>query len=112
MYQEALKTIEEAIKKAGQKGECLTLKAMCLEKIDPQKDCKAIYLQAVSAFGRPDRLSDWELGWFITAARGAGDEKAVLQADREKSNRKKKGQPDIDIGAPLPGIKGGLIVRG
>jgi tetratricopeptide (TPR) repeat protein len=111
-YQEALKTIEEANKKAGQKGECLTLRAMCLEKIDPQKDCKAIYVQAVNAFGSPGRLSDWELGWFITAARGAGDEKAMQQADKEKGKRKKKGQQDIDIGAPLPGIKGGLIVRG
>lgn len=111
-YQEALKTIEEANKKAGQKGECLTLRAMCLEKIDPQKDCKAIYVQAVNAFGRPEILSDWELGWLITAARGAGDEKAMQQADKEKGKRKKKGQQDIDIGAPLPGIKGGLIARG
>lgn len=112
MYQEAVDTIEAAIKKGGQKGESLTLKAMCLEKIDPNKDYKPIYLQAIKAFGRPDSLSDWELGWFMTAARKVGDEKTIQQADKEKNKRKKKGEPDIVPEAPLPGIKGGLIVRG
>jgi len=111
-YQEAVDTIGGAIRKCGQEGEDLTLKAMCLEKIDPDKDYKPTYLQAIKAFGRPDRLSDWELGWFITAARGAGDEKATQQAEKENRKRKKKGKPDIDFEAPLPGIKGGLIVRG
>lgn len=112
MYREAVDTIEMAIKKGGQKGESLTLKAMCMEKIDSEKDYKAIYLQAIKAFGRPDSLSEWELGWFMVAARGAEDEKATRQADKEKSNRRKKGEPDVDFKAPLPGIKGGLIVRG
>jgi len=111
MHQEAIDVIESAIRKNGQTGANLTMKAMCLEKIDTDKDHKSAYRQAVNAFGSPDRLSDWELGWFITAARGAGDEKIVQQADKEKSKRKKKGQSDIDIEAPLPGIKGELIVR-
>ncbi|PJA48425.1 MAG: hypothetical protein CO171_07430, partial [Syntrophobacterales bacterium CG_4_9_14_3_um_filter_49_8] len=88
------------------------LKAMCLEKIDPDKDYKPIYLQAIKAFRRPDSLSEWELGWLMVAARGAGDEKATQHADKEKSKRKKKGEPDVDFKTPLPGIKGGLIVRG
>lgn len=112
MYREAVNTIEAAIKKGGQKGENLTQKAMSLEKIDPHKDYKSIYLQAIQAFGRPDSLSDWELGWYMMAARGAGDAKAVEGAEKEKTKRKQKGEPGLDPGAPLPGIKGGLVARG
>ncbi|MBN1664553.1 MAG: hypothetical protein JW943_13210 [Deltaproteobacteria bacterium] len=48
----------------------------------------------------------------MTAGRGAGDEKVIEAAEKEKKKRKKKGAPDINPDAPLPGIKGGLVVRG
>lgn len=110
MYREATDAIDAAIRKGGQKGQSLTLKAMYLEKSDPEKDSKSLYIKAINAFGSPASLSDWELGWYMTAARGAGDKKAVEQADNEK--RERGGKTDIDLEAPLPGIKGELIVRG
>ena len=111
MYQEAIDTIEKAIKKGGQTGQNLTLKAMCLEKIDTKNDHKPMYQQAIKAFGLPASLSDWELGWYMTAVRRMGDTKAIEQAEKEKTKRKKKDELDVDLEVPLPGVKGGLVVR-
>lgn len=111
MHKEASETIEAAIKKSGRAGAYLTLQAMCVEKYDPDKDVKPLYLEAIKAFGRPAGLSDWEIGWYLTAARGAGQDKAIEQAEKEAKKRKKQGRHDIDLEAPLPGLKGDIILR-
>ena len=88
MHNEAINTIDAAIKKGGQTGANLTLKAMCIEKINTTEDTKSLYVKTMKAFGRPTGLSIWELGWYLTAARGAEDGKAVEQAEREKEETK------------------------
>ena len=34
------------------------------------------------------QLNDWELGWYITAAKMSGDEDAAAAARRERNNRR------------------------
>ncbi|MBN1664552.1 MAG: Hsp70 family protein [Deltaproteobacteria bacterium] len=62
MYKEALETIEGAIKKEGQTGPSMTFRAMCLESIEPDKEHKDLYVQAIKVFSRPALLTDWEFG--------------------------------------------------
>lgn len=111
-HQEALQTIEDAIKKGGEDGPNLTLKARCLERagVDAQK-CHAIYRQAVKAYGRLETMPDWELGWYAAAVKSLGDEEALELANKEIARRKRKGKRILDTDAPLPGVKGGSLAR-
>jgi len=111
MYRKAIETIEAAIKKGGDSGARLTLKAMCQEKANAQEDSKPIYANALTSFDPLTTLSDWELGWYLTAARGAGDENAVEKAEMEKNKRKKKGKLDPEMEGWLLEVKGGLVVK-
>lgn len=111
MYGEARDAIEEAIKKGGQTGPNLTLKAMCREHVDREADAKRLYAEALRAYDRPAALSDWEFGWYLTAVRGLGDKKEAEAAEKEKKRRKKKGGDEIVMDALLPGVRGDLVVR-
>ena len=112
MQNKAVETVDAAMQKSHQTGAYLALKASCLEKNGQEKDAKSLYAESLKAFGRPTGLDDWEMGWYLTAARGAKDVKAIKQAEKEKEKRKNLGALDIDLEAPLPGVKGGLVVRG
>lgn len=110
-HKEALETIEKAIKKEGETGPYLTLKAMCLEKLDYSKDIKSSYQKALDAFDKPSTLTDWEMGWCSTAAKRLGDEKYVKLADREHKRRGKKRPAEEALGGVRPEIKGGLVPK-
>jgi molecular chaperone DnaK len=112
LHNQAVETIDAAIKKGGETGACLTLKAMCMEKITPDKDVKPLYIKALKAFDNPAGLSDWELGWYLTAARCADDSKAIGQVEKEKKKRKRDYTTSANEEVPLPGIKGDLIIKG
>ncbi len=110
-YQKAIELVDQAGKKGGAKGHHLTLKAMCLDKSEPNKDHKFIYQQAIKAFGAVALLSEWELGWYLTAVQAVGDTKAIKDAEEERKKRNKKGMPEVDEDALLPSVKGGLAQR-
>jgi molecular chaperone DnaK len=110
-YQEALQTIEKAIRKGGEDGTNLTLKAMCLSRIYPNQDPKPAYQRAIEAFGSPASLHDWELGWCLTAVRAVGDVKRVRQVEAEQQRRREHKPEGEEIDAPLPDVKGGPVVR-
>jgi len=110
-YKEATEAIEQAMKKDHRQGPYLTLKAMCLDKSEPQITHKLIYQQAIKAFGAVSTLSEWELGWYLTAVRAVGDAKAIKEAEEERKKRNKKGIPEVYEDAVLPVVKGGLVKR-
>ncbi|HQB28415.1 MAG TPA: hypothetical protein PLO29_05650, partial [Paludibacter sp.] len=110
-YKEATETIEQAIKKEHRQGPYLTLKARCLDKSEPEKSHKLIYQQAIKAFGAASKLSEWELGWYLTAAQAVGDSKAIKEAEEERKKRNKRGIAEVDEDAVLPVVKGGLVLR-
>ena len=47
---------------------------------------------ALGSFTGPRGMSDWELGWYVTAARMAGDKKKLDEATEEQRRRKDAGQ--------------------
>lgn len=111
-YQDALQSIEDAIKKQGEDGPYLTLKARCLEHMGIEaKICDAMYRQAVKAYKRLDTMDDWELGWYVKAVKSLGDEEALERANKEIARRKRKGKQLPDTDAVLPRVKGGPLAR-
>ena len=111
IYKEAIDNLEQAMKKDDRQGPYLTLKAMCLERRDDGGDQKALYNQAIKAFGPPAGLSDWELGWYMKAAQKANDAKAIKAGEKENEKRRKKDDTDTDEEITLPKIKGGALQR-
>jgi molecular chaperone DnaK len=111
-HKEALETIEKAIKKEGETGPYLTLKAMCLEKLGHSKDIKSSYQEALETFDKPSTLSDWELGWYSTAAKQLGDEKYINLAEKEYKRRGKERPAGEALGGVHPDIKGSLVPTG
>ncbi|MBN1365161.1 MAG: Hsp70 family protein, partial [Syntrophaceae bacterium] len=110
-YKDAMDALERAMKKDDTKGPYLTLKAMCVERGDAGGDQKALYNQAIKAFGPIAGLTDWELGWYLTAVQKVKDTKAVKEAEKEKAKRQKKDASDRDEEVCLPKIKGGALMR-
>jgi len=108
-HKEVLETIEKAINKEGETGPYLTLKAMCLEKLDYSKNIKPSYQKALGAFDKPSTLSDWELGWYSTAAKQLGDKKYINLADNEHKRRGKKRPAGGALDGVRPDIKGALV---
>jgi len=111
-HKEALETIDKAIKKEGETGTHLTLKAMCLENLDHSKDMKSYYQEALNAFDKPSTLSDWELGWYSTAAKRLGDEKYIKLADNVYRRRGKARPDEKTMDGVRPDIKGSLVPKG
>jgi hypothetical protein len=56
-------------------------------------------------------LSEWELGWYLTAVQALGDNKAIKEVEEERKKRNKKGMLEVDEDAVLPVVKGGLVQR-
>jgi hypothetical protein len=111
IYQPGLDTVKKAIIKGGEQGPYLTLKAMCLEKVNKGEDCTDAYKDALRAFGILTSLSDWEIGWYMKAAQKAKDGKAVKKAEKEKENRRKKTADDTDEEIIMPKVKSGTLER-
>lgn len=59
--------------------------------------------EGLLAFDAPRLLSDWELGWLITAARLAGDEERLKTARAERK-RRSRGVDPLEYGQ-LPDLK-------
>jgi len=110
-HKEALNTINQAIKKVGQKGPYLTLKAMCLESLKIEEETQETLSEAVDAFDPPEILDDWELGWYTTAANLINDDEHVKRAKKENDKRRLQdgSSPDDDI--LRPSILGDLVKK-
>ena len=110
-HKEALNTINQALKKVGQQGPYLTLKAMCLESLKIDEDKQETIAEAVDSFDPPEILDDWELGWYTTAANLIKDDEYVKRAKKENDKRRLKdgSSPDDDI--LRPSIRGDLVKK-
>jgi len=90
LNREALATVEGALKKADGRAPYLTLQAQCLVKLERGDESKEALRRALAAYDPPPVLSEWELGWYRTAAKLNHDEALVDKADEEWNNRRKK----------------------
>ncbi len=65
---------------------------------------------AMDTFGAPGRLSEWALGWLITAAAMA-DDASLQESARAELKLRRRGTGGEDAGGVLPGLRHLEIVR-
>lgn len=103
LYPEALVTIEEALKRE-QGAPYLVLRALIVEgQKDPMKRDECLKA-AMEKFGTLSAMSDWELGWYFTAAGRLDNQTKVKQAKEEQQRRSKRRE--------TPSVEGLLPDRG
>jgi tetratricopeptide (TPR) repeat protein len=110
-HEDALKTINQALKKVGQKGPYLTLKALCLESLKSDNQKQEILSEAIVSYDPPETLDDWELGWFTTAAELLDEDKYVQRAKKEKEKRRKNDGITHDDDIQRPSFSGDLVKK-
>ena len=71
-----------------------------------------LYTKAVELYGTPSDVNDWELGWFDTAARKAGDDGALKKVEREQKKRRIKQQDPSGDDVLRPEGQGDIVPRG
>jgi tetratricopeptide (TPR) repeat protein len=110
-YAEALESVNKAIEKDSS-SPYLVLRAMLHEAIGNKKARDTDLKEALADFDQPTELSDWALGWLVTAARMTGDKVLEEKAAAEQRRRKQKGLSVEDIGGVLPGLTQTMQRRG
>ena len=98
--QEAIQSVERAIA-GGEEGPFLVLRA---QLADDQHELSArdeFLERAMTIFGPPQVLSDWELGWLHTGTQMLGNEKQLAEIDDLIRQRHKEGNaPPAESGKP------------
>ena len=102
LQEEALETVERALKKEGSRGACLTLKAMCLSALGREREATEAMREALRAYDPPEMMIDWELGWYMQTVSQLGDEKLARRAESVRKKRRKKGAEITADDVPRP----------
>ncbi len=110
-HEDALKTINQALEKVGQKGPYLTLKALCLGSLKSENQKQEVLSDAIVSYDRPETLDDWELGWYTTAAELLDEDKYVQRAKKEKEKRHQKHGTVHGGDIQRPSISGDLVKK-
>jgi tetratricopeptide (TPR) repeat protein len=99
-FTEARESIDKAIA-ADDDGSSYTLKAMIEESLGNAKARTDALAQAMTKFKPVASMIDWELGWYLTAARMAG--KSVKEEDALAEQRRRRVAGNAaDLGGVLP----------
>lgn len=108
LYKEAAKTIEER-QKIVSDGPGLTLAAQIDDNLKNDVARDSNLKKALKEFGAVRSVNEWELGWFVTAARMAGDAKRTEEALAEQKRRKKNITAGVEtVTGVLPEMAGTL----
>lgn len=94
----AEQAIGEAMRRNAS-GPYLTLAADIALRKGDVTDGNELLQRALRAFAGPETLSDWELGWLVTAARLAGDKARQNAAATEQVRRGRAGAHGTAAGA-------------
>lgn len=86
-HEEAKAAVEKAIL-SQDSPPYYVLQASILRDMGKEFAVKEFLEMAWKRFQKPSELNDWELGWYITAAKMRGDEDAAAAARRERNNRR------------------------
>lgn len=87
LYTEALVIIDEALELEID-GPYLVLKALILKQLGQPKETESCLHEAINLFSPLEMMSDWELSWYLLAARQIGDGEKVKTAEDEQKRRK------------------------
>ena len=106
---EARRSIDKAIAADGD-APAYTLKAMIDESLGLPQPRSAALEQAMAKFGQISSMSEWELGWYLTAVRMAGKGAKEEEALAEQRRRRVAGNV-ADLGGVLPILEPALVRR-
>jgi hypothetical protein len=98
-----MEAVEQALKRQRE-APSLVLRAMIAEKLGDSAARERDLAEALGEFGPPARLSEWELGWLLTAARMVGDSELEEKARGELKLRQRLPE-GAEEGGVLPGLR-------
>ena len=87
----------------------LVLAALIAESEGDAARGRELLSEAMVSFGPVRGLDDWELGWFMTAARTVGDESKLSAARTEQRQRRPGTETPLDVGGELPIVTPGVM---
>jgi len=106
-FPEALETIDACLRRRRD-GPTLTLKANIADGMKNETTRDEAIHDALECFAGPRAMSDWELGWYFTAARMAGDKKRLNEITVEQKRRKQIGETTAVADAQRPLLSSNL----
>jgi molecular chaperone DnaK (HSP70)/tetratricopeptide (TPR) repeat protein len=104
----ALETVDQAIDRKKD-APSLVLKAKLAEDNNDEKIAKQCLGEAFKRFDSIPELTDWELTWYISAAKMAKEDGKLMKAEEERKRRissKKESAKDDSV---LPAVKAGYL---
>jgi tetratricopeptide (TPR) repeat protein len=104
----ALETVDQAIDRKKDAA-YLVLKAKLAEDGNDSKMAKKCLKEAFEIFDPVCELTDWELHWYVSAARMAGDEKKLKKAENERKRRLSNKKDPAEDDSVLPAVKAGSL---
>ncbi|MEJ2727370.1 MAG: Hsp70 family protein [Deltaproteobacteria bacterium] len=106
----ALKTVDQAIDRKKD-APYLVLKAKLAEDAKDGKSAKKCLDEAFNRFELIPELSDWELHWYISAAKMTKDDEKLKKAEEERKRRLSNKKDPAADGSVLPALKAGTLKR-
>jgi molecular chaperone DnaK len=85
-HAEAMESIDNALRQQRE-APYLVQKAMLAEKLKNIDERNSYLQEALSLFGKVSSLSDWELGWYLTAAQLQDAQEMISAAQAERQKR-------------------------
>ena len=107
----------DAVKKALEREKSapyLVQAALIAEKQNDTTKSQSLVSEAMTLFDPLKSLSDWELGWYVTATRFTGEDEKMTKARTEQKHRQRLGKnnlPDSKDGI-LPESSSGIMLKG
>jgi tetratricopeptide (TPR) repeat protein len=88
-HAEAMESIDKALRQQRE-APYLVQKAMLAEKLKNLEERNSCLQEALRLFGPVSSLSDWELGWYLTAAQMQDAQEMISAAKSERQKRTKQ----------------------
>jgi len=103
-FEKSTAIIEEMSGRIDENGPSLVLKGLNFNSIGREKEGMEAVKRSVKVFGPPEECDEWELGWFLTAAKTIKDADLISRIKKVMHNRKKK-TPDQSSAIHRPDIR-------
>jgi tetratricopeptide (TPR) repeat protein len=108
--EKAATTLEQAIEREKD-APYLVLKAKLARDVNDGKTSDSCLKEAFQVFDPVSELSDWELGWYTSAAKMAEDDKKLKKAEDERKRRLTQKSEHAGDASVLPAVKAGALKR-
>jgi tetratricopeptide (TPR) repeat protein len=106
--EKAHETVDQAIEREKDAA-YLVLKAKLAGDANDHNTAKKCLDEAFKLFDPTSELSDWELAWYISAAKMAKDEGKLKRAEEERKRRLSNKKDPAEDDSVLPAVKAGTL---